>query len=84
MIYLDEMIGSGYDGQALLTLSSYTDLVRLQTCFPGKVPGGSLPVEEVNSAWRETKSLYRRETVHVRIGVDTDRQYRSWARAVKG
>ncbi len=30
-----------------------------------------MPVEESSSAWRERKSLYRLETVQVRMGVET-------------
>jgi hypothetical protein len=46
--------------------------VIVHLCFGGNVAGGSLPVEDLSSAWRATKSLYRLLTVQVRMGVETD------------
>lgn len=43
-------------------------------CFGGKAAGGSFEVDDLSSACRATKSLYRLLTVQVRIGVDTDDQ----------
>lgn len=46
----------------------------VQLCLGGKAAGGSLPVDDLSSAWSATKSLYRLLTVHVRMGVDTAHQ----------
>lgn len=61
------------------TLSSYADRVTRQGCLGGKDAGGSFPAEETSSACSATKSLYRRCTVQVRMGVDTAGI--SWAEA---
>jgi hypothetical protein len=47
-------------------------------CFGGKVAGGSLDVDDLSSACRATKSLYRLLTVHVRMGVETRNQHRAY------
>lgn len=54
------------------TFSSYTLLVMVQECFGGRAAGGSFEVDDLSSACRATKSLYRLLTVQVRIGVETD------------
>ena len=43
----------------------------VQECFGGKAAGGSFEVDDLSSACRATKSLYRLLTVQVRMGVET-------------